>query len=631
MDALNEKKWFVYMEDHHEGPFSVADVQSKIGEGFIRKDQYIWAEGMQDWKPMGEVQDFQFLFVPAAPANPEGIGAVAAHALVSGVVNIAAVDSEGLPALDVPIQAAMEQMEGMGSPDNAASLQMDTNTIQPLEISQTEASLPFDPSASGPHQTLAEGGHEDFTDASVTATNPKSNKPIDEQSKPTPNPTVERSRDVKSLTSPKQPGKQTVENMALVGEGPSVRGGKSKMKGMLKMLVFFGVLGGIGYGYSQGYLDSVMKNPAVRDGVAQAVAKGRELAQPAITFLIEKVPALGQFLSPIAKMSDVSDADFEDLRGAASVSLTSGGPAAGVAISTNSKNTHFYVASNLPEGAALVVQVEGNADTLLNATDFSAKQTVSIAKHLGQTKSFAQADGSALPKGEYQIYVYESDQQTEPAKAILDAAKTTAGDRLPRVLGAGKKMAASKKYFMGGAKDKTYKDRLKEYHDRVHVLAKEDSDELGQAFESLKNQFNGSFTLLQATHERLNKAKASPAGRGRGAKALFASINRDWKAKTTKWLGFQKQLSKFEKWTPEYMKNRFYPGVYAQMKAGGASLLQFYDAQTAFFANPLDPSLEAKLEEARKQTHDLLVELNQKKSKIIDGLAKPDALPAKVD
>lgn len=58
MDGFTEKKWFVYVGDHHEGPFSLEDIQSKMAGGAVNPDSYVWMDGMADWKMMNEVPDF---------------------------------------------------------------------------------------------------------------------------------------------------------------------------------------------------------------------------------------------------------------------------------------------------------------------------------------------------------------------------------------------------------------------------------------------------------------------------------------------------------------------------------------------------------------------------------------------
>jgi hypothetical protein len=35
MDGFSEKKWFVYMGDHHEGPFSLDEIQGKLRQAEV--------------------------------------------------------------------------------------------------------------------------------------------------------------------------------------------------------------------------------------------------------------------------------------------------------------------------------------------------------------------------------------------------------------------------------------------------------------------------------------------------------------------------------------------------------------------------------------------------------------------
>ncbi len=64
MDGFKEKKWFVYLGDHHEGPFSLEDIQSKLNLGLVTPSSFVWAEGMGDWKLMSEVEAFQAILKP---------------------------------------------------------------------------------------------------------------------------------------------------------------------------------------------------------------------------------------------------------------------------------------------------------------------------------------------------------------------------------------------------------------------------------------------------------------------------------------------------------------------------------------------------------------------------------------
>jgi hypothetical protein len=106
MDGFTEKKWFVYLNDHHEGPFSVEEIQAKIDQGQLSTTNYVWAEGMADWKLMTEVQAFDSLTLPqVAPAAPSH---VAAQQLGTGpdLTTVTAAPSAGFSAISLESQTS---------------------------------------------------------------------------------------------------------------------------------------------------------------------------------------------------------------------------------------------------------------------------------------------------------------------------------------------------------------------------------------------------------------------------------------------------------------------------------------------------------------------------------------------
>ena len=66
LDGFNEKKWFVYLGDHHEGPFSLADIQDRLSAGQVSSTNYAWREGMADWRMMSELEAFESLLHPSS-------------------------------------------------------------------------------------------------------------------------------------------------------------------------------------------------------------------------------------------------------------------------------------------------------------------------------------------------------------------------------------------------------------------------------------------------------------------------------------------------------------------------------------------------------------------------------------
>ena len=57
MNIENEKKWFIYVNDHHEGPFSVNELEGKKKTSSITDESYVWCEGMNDWLMISEVKE----------------------------------------------------------------------------------------------------------------------------------------------------------------------------------------------------------------------------------------------------------------------------------------------------------------------------------------------------------------------------------------------------------------------------------------------------------------------------------------------------------------------------------------------------------------------------------------------
>jgi hypothetical protein len=71
-EPMSEKKWFIYVQDHHEGPFTVSEISDGIASGRFSKEAYVWADGMKDWLSMDQVPDFSAAqsAAPASPATP---------------------------------------------------------------------------------------------------------------------------------------------------------------------------------------------------------------------------------------------------------------------------------------------------------------------------------------------------------------------------------------------------------------------------------------------------------------------------------------------------------------------------------------------------------------------------------
>src|SRR3989338_858979 len=59
MDIQNDKKWFLYIGDHHEGPFSQGEIDQKFHSGQLNSKSFVWHQGMPDWKALDEVTELK--------------------------------------------------------------------------------------------------------------------------------------------------------------------------------------------------------------------------------------------------------------------------------------------------------------------------------------------------------------------------------------------------------------------------------------------------------------------------------------------------------------------------------------------------------------------------------------------
>jgi hypothetical protein len=63
MNMEIQKKWFIYVGDHHEGPYSSEDLYEKkktpTPHLAVKEESYVWCEGMVDWQMISQIPELQ--------------------------------------------------------------------------------------------------------------------------------------------------------------------------------------------------------------------------------------------------------------------------------------------------------------------------------------------------------------------------------------------------------------------------------------------------------------------------------------------------------------------------------------------------------------------------------------------
>jgi len=432
MEGFNEKKWFIYVGDHHEGPFSMEELEPRFNEGILTPRSYAWCEGFDDWKTLSDIAAFQGLLSNRPQPFSEA------------------------QTIAIPVETAEE------------STRMVESHLGP-ELALGPAVLNEAVSVKKEHSFKAEPVVQ--VQAQVSSPNQESQIP-----KESPAPKV----------SPASTSSQGVTAAHQGKVQPLYR------RGVFQIPVLVATLAGLVWSARMGHLNPVLEQPFVQ-AFQKTLA---DLVQPVSLKLVQKFPALGGYISPIPHFEDVSQEDFEDLRSAAVGDPQQTGAKVSIALSLDRSETpRFYVSSNLPDGVVYDVYIEGISSTLLNHLQFQSRVATAIEKNWGLTREVRGPNGGTVPQGEYVVYVMEAESQS-PQVAELMATLPATTAKLPEELPQGRKLVAKKIYFLGGQKDDTYQARLQEFHQRLKDKAASELKEVQEFSTTLETQFTQTRTLF---------------------------------------------------------------------------------------------------------------------------------------
>jgi hypothetical protein len=389
--------------------------------------------------------------------------------------------------------------------------------------------------------------------------------------------------------------------------GPIVetRGGERFAPRLIKWLFLLLFPVGIAAAYIQGYLDPVIHSPTLK-ATFQTVS---DFTQPYLMQLVEKYPEIGQWISPISSLEDVSPEEYEELRVAAST--PEGQPVKhALALSKGDLlNPVFYVAAHVSDNTQVVVQVEGLPDTLLNTTSFVTKTPALFSKRLAKSLPVKFNETKPVPRGQYKVTVFA----VGAPKGSPAPTGTSDGEVKPQML-------AAKTYFLGGAKDATYVSRLKEFHDKLKQKAATEIGELSQFAQTVETQLNDTLARFAALHKADKKGKV-PAG----AKKTWGDFH-------AKWSGLEGQLTQtFQKWTPDSFKNDFFYGVlYEKTQQAAQAVERLHEFHNQFFTGNVDAKgFEIQVGEATSVAQGAVSALRAKIDQAKNIPPSPNGMPRK--
>ena len=557
MDGFEEKKWFVYLGDHHEGPFSLADIRGMLSSGQASQTSYVWAEGMPDWKVMTEVTAFQGILAapPAeAPAAAQDLSASVIPeepSLPTGPLSLAAAQSD-TPS-PAAVAAPVEEQRILLEPKLGATQQKEITTEVHPQI-QLQISPAMAAAGQGAAGQLKGVGDLQF------------NVPSGAQDDKIP---------------------------------------LKKRGGLLKyVLVLFVLIAGV-VGYFQ-----------AQDSDSPMAKQFMEQVNPMLLKMSEVVPALGNWVSPLPALEDVSPEEYKELRAAAMANINEAGPRIAVARSSaDPTSPAFYVASNLPEGAVIDLFIEGAPETLLNQLSFSTRTQVVISKKFGKSVAVKYPDGKSIPRGQYTLYAVEGESQPGAVAAVLSKLQPATAKVAPSVT-KGFKLLVTREYFLGGNKDATYQARLKEYHDKLREKAQLELAELKQFAATLESNFQNT----QSRYSVISRQKNA------------AVRKKQWSEFHSQWKPFSEQFMQFftNKPASTLATDFFYGSVYQSVDQVFHAIQDVHTVQNNFLLGQGDKnSIDIQLGQSIAVAGGSLAALKAKIEQIEKMQPGPDGLPRK--
>ena len=67
-----DSKWFVYIGDHAEGPFSAEQIEAALTAGKLAPGFLAWTRGMQDWLPLEQIEELRIHILEANEQSKSG-------------------------------------------------------------------------------------------------------------------------------------------------------------------------------------------------------------------------------------------------------------------------------------------------------------------------------------------------------------------------------------------------------------------------------------------------------------------------------------------------------------------------------------------------------------------------------
>ncbi|MGE4232485.1 MAG: GYF domain-containing protein [Bacteriovoracia bacterium] len=519
---MEDKSWYLYIVDHHEGPFTVDEIQNLVSTGEARTSSYVWKSGLADWMMLSDVKDFKEqnqktrkLKAVPAPVTPTTVQ----------VVENSGPDLSGVS----PGSAVwcLSSKEGFSGP----------HTMKAIQFKLTNGEI-------SPSNKVWKEGWTNFVAIDDI---PQFMVALSGESRPTKEPFFAKIKaGIESRISAlfKKSPKPVANLKASPYSQASFKGGRKtwyKSPIFVTFFIFLVLLSFYQF-LATGMLNPIVEKTPLKGKIPELVPLKTEVAFEAMLSAKEKlaplyhtaiekiIPFVPQnvqdFLMPAKIPTTIQPADIEIFK-----DVVQSPSSTGIRIATalpigREVNPSFYLATNRPNATSFYLVLKGKEGTLVGALTYERAMIVETVNHIGKTPVFTFDNNRAMPIGEYSLFVYKNKEDTKPIS--IDA------------------------YFLGGKKDEAYQTQLKGSNERLKRKILSEGRELDQLLSTIESMANESASkFFDFTNGIMNPLK-----------------KKGWKQYSARYQQMAKQIEMvFSKLTPDVLRKDYvYPDLYEKVK-----------------------------------------------------------------
>ena len=85
---MDQQYWYYRLNEQQVGPVKKDDIHALLIQQILTADSYVWAEGMENWQPIGQIPDFATWTAGQPPKRPTSVTVLATLNIIFGGLSL---------------------------------------------------------------------------------------------------------------------------------------------------------------------------------------------------------------------------------------------------------------------------------------------------------------------------------------------------------------------------------------------------------------------------------------------------------------------------------------------------------------------------------------------------------------